>query len=159
MSIQHDANELKLWIENDERLNDRLIACQKNLFLKRFNGTYIHAKAWKLYKYLCADAHRHYEKQTDLRLAIECREICARKLADDYRPIENSTELESKCADYYKSAVDRGGHDGPVNAWVFSDGEIYATDWDCLAQAIAVWNPQKGLRRINRNLKLVSLSF
>ena len=82
-----EANELKLWIENDAQLyRQRLVPIVKNIQNKMQTGKYDHKKAPKLWKYLVDDGAKKYAKEfPGVKFDRKVKDHVAQEFADEYR--------------------------------------------------------------------------
>ena len=84
---KNEANELKLWIENDADLyRQRLVPIVKNIQKKMKSGKYDHKKAPKLWKYLVDDGAKKYAKEfPGFKFDKKIKDHVAQEFADEYR--------------------------------------------------------------------------
>ncbi len=82
-----EANELKLYIENDANLyKQRLIPIVKNIQRKMKSGKYDHSKAPKLWMYLVDDGAKKYSKEfPGVKFDKKVRQYVAQEFADEYK--------------------------------------------------------------------------
>tara|TARA_B100000676_G_scaffold73944_1_gene73679 strand:- start:7967 stop:8290 length:324 start_codon:yes stop_codon:yes gene_type:complete len=82
-----EANELKLYIENDANLyKQRLIPIVKNIQRKMKSGKYDHSKAPKLWMYLVDDGAKKYSKEfPGVKFDKKIRQYVAQEFADEYK--------------------------------------------------------------------------
>ena len=91
MVDQHAAEELQLFIENDEQLyRSQFVPIMENLRRKMNRGVYDHSKAPKLWRYLvdaAAKAYPYGDKAVEWHKTFNTttRQHVAQALADEYR--------------------------------------------------------------------------
>lgn len=150
------TNELVMWIENDEQLYRRLTACCVNLWRKRFAGTYDHARAPKLWRYLVDDAARGYRRECGAKVSRGERDDAVFVLAEDYKP-HQLWNLSKQCLRTHGIAVERGEDSGAM-VWVFADGDLWCTtETQPTGPIVGCWDVRNGLMRMNRNGRLVKV--
>jgi hypothetical protein len=62
---QHAADELELYLENDEPLYRQTQECYRNLLRKQKRGTYDRERAVKLFQYVADEAAKKYTRELD----------------------------------------------------------------------------------------------
>ena len=96
---RNEVIEFKLFIENDPRMEKRIIPVVKNIQRKMAKGTYDHKKAPKLWMYVVKDAAKLYAKEFDgLTYGSDVHKEVAKQLADDYK-----AEIEAQDGKMYES--------------------------------------------------------
>jgi len=95
---QHAADELELYLENNEPLYKQTQECYRNLLRKQKRGIYDRDRAVALFQYVADEAAKRYTREFDSGRGYGCfdkptRTAVAISLRDSFEAAERNGEL------------------------------------------------------------------